>query len=349
MTDFFIYKINNNGKEEKIVSFLTPDMVSKSNGLHPLSIWGAATMSKDGKSIQSMINNSVFVDFMHEIIQKHALEIPEVINAGKENNVDWVNIKDGREYENGDENSSIIGRFEVVNGEIQQDKYQKNTNYKLFNEKGLFSIHPYLERILYAEINKIIFGDKKLTTSDLNNSKLNVTLVDTDIDDEKIITFNSISHLDNIPEKFKIGKIKINIETKEILNFTANNEFVTFLHKTIKENATKNPEMILAGKSQKEGWIYIIDARTPTPQGDVPNEDIIGAFEVKNGTLIKDSYYQMDKHILLNSKGLFGLDDYTTKILINKINETTNSTDERNVNSGKSEKKQGFFNRLFKK
>src|SRR5262249_21366909 len=31
---------------------------------------------------------------------------------------------------------------------------------------------------------------------------------------------------------------------------------------------------------QQDGWIYILDGRTPTPQGAVPPEDISGAFEV---------------------------------------------------------------------
>jgi len=47
----------------------------------------------------------------------------------------------------------------------------------------------------------------------------------------------------------------------------------------------KDLGVVQAAISQKNGHVYIIDQRTPTPEGRVPPSDIMGAFEVENETL----------------------------------------------------------------
>jgi hypothetical protein len=51
------------------------------------------------------------------------------------------------------------------------------------------------------------------------------------------------------------------------------------------------------------GWVYIIDQRTPTPGGQVPPEDIIGAFEVKDGDILPGSYRASPNHMILSPNG----------------------------------------------
>jgi len=173
MSDFFIYKIKNNGVDESIISFLPPNKTHKLNGLHPLCVYGKAILDSDNQTIKSMINNTTFVDFMHQIVEKHALEIPEVLSAGIDIGNGWLNIQDGRPQSNQDKTSNTVGVFKVENGKVFQNTYQRNPNYQLFNEFGLFSIHPYLETILYTEIDKLIFGTEKqkLKINQLDNKK----------------------------------------------------------------------------------------------------------------------------------------------------------------------------------
>src|SRR5262249_46486291 len=65
--------------------------------------------------------------------------------------------------------------------------------------------------------------------------------------------------------------------------FARNRVFVDFLHAVIARHGPDQPGCRAEAKRLGEGWVYVIDQRTPTPEGPVPPEDIIGAFEVHGG------------------------------------------------------------------
>ena len=73
--------------------------------------------------------------------------------------------------------------------------------------------------------------------------------------------------------------------------FARNRVFAEFLHAVIARHGPEQPGCQAEAKRLGEGWIYIIDQRTPTPEGPVPPEDIIGAFEVKGGEVVPGSRY----------------------------------------------------------
>ncbi len=68
--------------------------------------------------------------------------------------------------------------------------------------------------------------------------------------------------------------------------FARNRVFVEFMHAVIARNAPEMPGFIAEAKRQGNGWVYIIDQRTPTPLGAVPPEHIVGVFEIKNGQVV---------------------------------------------------------------
>jgi hypothetical protein len=68
-------------------------------------------------------------------------------------------------------------------------------------------------------------------------------------------------------------------------NFARDRVFVEFLHDVISRCGASSTGLVAAAKSQVEGWVYVLDGRTPTPQDSVPPEDILGAFQVKAGQL----------------------------------------------------------------
>ena len=53
--------------------------------------------------------------------------------------------------------------------------------------------------------------------------------------------------------------------------------------------------------------MYVIDGRTPTPQGDVPSHDIIGAFQVDAGIFGAGSYLANPQHFILSEDGFLRL------------------------------------------
>jgi hypothetical protein len=91
-------------------------------------------------------------------------------------------------------------------------------------------------------------------------------------------------------------------------NFQPNEHFLQLLHNVIAAEAPKLPDFQAEAKRQGAGWIYVIDARTPTPAGEVPPHDIIGAFEVRDGIAVQSSYQPNSNHQLFSSHGIFQLE-----------------------------------------
>ncbi len=89
--------------------------------------------------------------------------------------------------------------------------------------------------------------------------------------------------------------------------FRPNKAFVDLLHDVVVTTAPESPELQAAAREQKTGWLYILDARTPTPDGDVPLRDIVGAFEIREGTMVPSSYWANRDFLLLSSDGFFQL------------------------------------------
>jgi hypothetical protein len=89
--------------------------------------------------------------------------------------------------------------------------------------------------------------------------------------------------------------------------FAPNQVFVEFLHEVIARRGPSSPGLVAEAERQGDGWAYIIDGRTRSPEGPVPPEDIIGAFEVRGGSLVPGSYCANPNHRLLSAHGFFRL------------------------------------------
>lgn len=86
--------------------------------------------------------------------------------------------------------------------------------------------------------------------------------------------------------------------------FHANPRFLRYLHGVIRAVGPSDPQLTEAAALQVKGWIYVIDLRTPEgPTGNVPPEDIIGAFEVAHGKLIGASYWSNEEYRAHTSAG----------------------------------------------
>jgi hypothetical protein len=94
---------------------------------------------------------------------------------------------------------------------------------------------------------------------------------------------------------------------------------VDFLHVVIARRGPELPGLVAAARSQGDGWVYIIDQRTPTPGDAVPPEDIVGAFEVKAGEVVPGSYWPNPKHAILSARGFFQLGDELQACLLEEL------------------------------
>jgi hypothetical protein len=113
-----------------------------------------------------------------------------------------------------------------------------------------------------------------------------------------------------LPAEAIIGVLLRPLESGEAITpsvFARNRVFVEFMHSVIARRGPELPGLIAEAKRQGDGWVYVVDQRTPTPQGDVPPEDIVGAFEIKNGQVVPGSYRASHKHMILSAGGFFRL------------------------------------------
>jgi hypothetical protein len=104
-------------------------------------------------------------------------------------------------------------------------------------------------------------------------------------------------------------------------NFISNPNFIDFFHHIIIRFAPSIPEFLTEAKRQNNGWIYLIDARCPDLTGSVLPEDIIGAFELKEGEIIAESYQRNNSHLIFSQHGFFKLPPILQKHLIEETRQ----------------------------
>jgi hypothetical protein len=97
-------------------------------------------------------------------------------------------------------------------------------------------------------------------------------------------------------------------------SFRPNPEFKDTLNRFVDIVLRKSTAIKDQAKRQNSGWVYIIDYRTPTPNGKVPPEDIIGAFEVENGLL--DKYNGNPNHKLWTNNGFVSFGEDGNRIFL---------------------------------
>ena len=101
--------------------------------------------------------------------------------------------------------------------------------------------------------------------------------------------------------------------------FARNRAFVEFLHAVIASESPKQASFVAEAKKIWNGFIYVIDQRTPTPGDAVPPEDIVGAFEVKDGEVVSASYRQNPNHRILSARGFVQLGDHLHACVLREL------------------------------
>jgi hypothetical protein len=89
--------------------------------------------------------------------------------------------------------------------------------------------------------------------------------------------------------------------------FRPNRVFVDFMHEVLRTFGPDDPGLQRAAAEQGDGFVAILDGRTPTPQGAVPPEDIIGGFDVRDGRIVPGSYRASPNHRVFTARGLVQL------------------------------------------
>jgi hypothetical protein len=129
-----------------------------------------------------------------------------------------------------------------------------------------------------------------------------------------------VQSLGALPGEAVCGFMSGNNDSVE--HFRPNRVFIDLMHSVIRTAGPYDISMVSAAAQQQEGWLYVIDLRTPDgPQGEVPAEDIIGAFEVKDGLIVADSYWANDQHQVFSVNGLVQLPPSLHDALVQAIRD----------------------------
>lgn len=101
--------------------------------------------------------------------------------------------------------------------------------------------------------------------------------------------------------------------------FIRNSLFVELMHNVIAREAPKLKSFQSEAKKQNNGWVYVIDRRTQDPKGEVPKEDVVGAFEAKNGKMVEGSYAPNRNHRIYSARGFFDLGAELYELLLAEL------------------------------
>ena len=104
-------------------------------------------------------------------------------------------------------------------------------------------------------------------------------------------------------------------------SFKPNPVFTDLLHRMVGRDAPGDPALRAEAARVGNGWLYVVDQRTPNPRGPVPPEDIVGYFAVQDGLPVARSYQGNPSYQLLTGRGLFSLPGDLGLRLVEEVRE----------------------------
>src|SRR5262245_16528422 len=103
-------------------------------------------------------------------------------------------------------------------------------------------------------------------------------------------------------------------------SFRPNPAFIDFMHEIIRTAGPSDPSLRAAAREQGDGWLYLIDLRTPEgATGNVPAQDIVGAFQVQSGEIVPDSYQRFPEHRVYTAHGVVRLPPFLRESLVTEL------------------------------
>lgn len=116
-----------------------------------------------------------------------------------------------------------------------------------------------------------------------------------------------------------LGEVDPRRPDMTIENFTANEDFLTLMHRIVALYAPELPVVQKQAEKLKNGPVYVIDRRTVDTGEKPPFEDVLGWFAIQNGELQLKSYNPNPNYQLLSNAGPVQLDPFLEARLLEAI------------------------------
>jgi hypothetical protein len=156
----YIYSISSEKSDEQVLSLVSPEVIYNKKMPSEIIIGKLAKKLSESKKInfEDFIPNSSFINFLHDVIAKHGSKVSSLSVQAQKQKKGWVYLIDGRCSDSQGEvlPEDIIGSFEVIEGKIIPDSYQKNSKHLIFSKKGLFKLQSTLNKHLMQESLKLL-------------------------------------------------------------------------------------------------------------------------------------------------------------------------------------------------
>ena len=130
-----------------------------------------------------------------------------------------------------------------------------------------------------------------------------------------------VAFLDGLHDEVIMGQCRRENPKERInpKNFAPNPKFTSILQQIIAENMADLLEIQQQARKQRDGYIFLIDARTATRDGHIPPCDIFGGMAVERGLIVRGSYEPNPNYQLFSERGIFLLPTELQQKLMQKL------------------------------
>jgi hypothetical protein len=96
--------------------------------------------------------------------------------------------------------------------------------------------------------------------------------------------------------------------------------FQELLNRVVARHGPDEPQLVDEARRVGSGYVYLIDGRTPDPSAPMLADDVIGAFQVRDGQIVREPYLPNPKHTVFDpAKGFFRLSDTLHRRLVDEV------------------------------
>lgn len=156
MFDLYVFTFHNDGRIYRSLSLLSPEQVHQ-HGLLPEAVLGEISALLPSMTPEQFEDNPTFVALLHQIVQTHAPQLPDLQALAQAQGTGVVPVVDERTAAGeAITQEDVLGQFEVTRGEIKPASYKPNPAYRILTDKGPLQLPPALEQAVLAAVHALL-------------------------------------------------------------------------------------------------------------------------------------------------------------------------------------------------